>query len=444
MATDRADSHASFVEDYEACACKDFSKPYIFVSYSHKDTEEVSKILSMMDENHFRFWYDRGIASGSEWEDVLYERIMGCSQFLCFFTESSVRSSHVKDEIYIARKYGKPILPVFLDDVELRGGLELALARQQFLSRGDMDTHDFYQRLCAALDRHALDHIAPTDDSAAEELKKYYRLTKKLGCGFSGNVYIAECLSSGCKVIVKHGTLDDSYSGASIRYAFENERTVLSKQISSFTPIVIDYIADSGNIFLVQTLVPGESLDKIDNLSDDKIVEIFLKTAKILKRYHAKGIVHCDVKPEHILVDDEDVFMIDFGACYQKGQPTKHHLIGSVCFAAPEQLSLVSEECKDSEVKLDGRADIYALGRSLLLTLARCHGTLLPVEMGKTVMLDRQTTFHSEQKMYTINLERYRKEVNPLLRVVVDKMIAQHLPARFETMDEVIECLSAL
>lgn len=425
-------------------ACEDFSKPYIFVSYSHKDADEVNILLNMMQQNHFRFWYDEGIASGSEWEDVLYERIMGCSQFLCFFTKSSVRSGHVKDEIHIARKYGKPILPVFLDDVVLRGGLELALSRQQSLSRSDCGGNDFHRRLCAALDRHALDHIATSDISAAEELKKHYRMIRRLGNGFSGTVYMAQCMRSGCNVIIKHGTLDDSFSGDSIRDAYENERMVLSRQISCFTPIVIDYLADSGNVFLVETMIRGTSLDKIEKMTDKEIVRIFLKTARILKRYHEKGIIHCDVKPEHILVDDEDVFLIDFGACYQKDQKTKHHLIGSVCYAAPEQFSRVSEKSDCEEVRLNDCTDIYALGRSLLLTLARCHGTLLPVKMGETVMLDRETTFHSEQKMYTINQERYRKEVNPLLRVVVDKMIAPNVSARFETMDEVIDCLSAL
>lgn len=430
-------------------SCEDFSRPYIFVSYSHRDTEEVSGLLAMMQKNHFRFWYDDGIATGSEWEDVLYERIMGCSQFLCFFTKSSVKSGHVKNEIHIARKYGKPILPVFLDDVVLRGGLELALDRQQSLTRGDHDYSDFHRRLCAALDRHAMDHITTSEESAAEELKKHYRIIKQLGNGFSGTVYRAQCLRSGCNVIIKHGTLDDSYSGDSIRDSYENERIVLSKQISCYTPIVIDCIADSGNVFLVETMIQGTSLDKIEKLSDREIVRIFLKTAKILKRYHDKGIIHCDIKPDHILVDDEDVFLIDFGACYQKNQRTKHHMIGSVGYAAPEQFGRVSEETRDKEVRLDSYTDIYALGRSLLITLARAHGTLLPVKLGQEtvdleVVLKRETTFHAEQKTYTINQERYRKEVNPLLRVVVDKMIAPRVSARFERMDEVIDCLSAL
>ena len=39
--------------------------PYIFISYSHRDTELVWPILLQMQRDGYRFWYDDGIEAGS-------------------------------------------------------------------------------------------------------------------------------------------------------------------------------------------------------------------------------------------------------------------------------------------------------------------------------------------------------------------------------------------
>ena len=424
--------------------CTDFSKPYIFASYSHKDTADVCQILQMMQQNHFCFWYDEGIDSGTQWDDVLYERIVNCTQFVCFLTKESVQSIHVKNEIHIAVKYGKPILPVFLDDVELRGGLELMLDRQQSLTRGDYSAEDFYQKLCGALDRHTVDHIATNDNSALKELQKNYHLEAQIGGGFSGKVYLGTGMRTNCKVIVKHATLDSSYTGKSIRNSYENECAVLSQQISCYAPIAIDYLSDESNIYLVESYVQGTALSKTENLTDHEITGIFIKAAKILKRYHDIGIVHCDIKPEHILIHDGEVFLIDFGACHFMDRPANHHSIGSIYYAAPEQFGKITHDGQNTGPAIDGRTDMYALGRSLLFALARNHGTLQTIDTDKTTILDRQISFYTKQRTYALDQERYCNEVNPLLRAVVDKMIALEPSARFKNMDEVITCLSAL
>ena len=251
-----------------------------------------------------RFWYDEGIASGAEWGDVLYERITNCTQFVCFLTKDAVQSAHVKNEVHIASKYGRRILPVFLDDVELRGALELSLDRQQSLVSTHYEETEFYQRLCAVLDPQAIEKIVTSAGTAQEELDKRYRLHKKIGGGFSGTVYLSENLRTGGNVIVKHGTVDSSYTGDAIRQSYMAECMALSQQISSFSPIVFDLIADEHNIFLAETVAPGISINKLSGLSDHDVAQIILKAAKILKSFHERGLIHCDIKPEHIFCND--------------------------------------------------------------------------------------------------------------------------------------------
>lgn len=429
---------------YQIRACTDFSKPYIFVSYAHKNTAEVCRLLQLMNDNHFRFWYDEGIASGAQWEDVLYERITNCAQFVCFFTKDAVRSDHVKNEIHIAKKYGRRILPVFLDDVELRGGLELSLDRQQSLNSSNFSEEEFYQRLCAALDPKTLEKISTTDSSAQNEIKKSYRLLQRVGGGFSGSVYLAENVRTNAKVIIKHGTVDNSITGEAIRSSYLTECQVLSQQISYFSPLAIDYLSDESNIYLVEGYVQGTPLNKLEALTNDQIVGIILKAAMILKRYHQHGWIHCDLKPEHIFCHDGEVFLIDFGACCRIGQVASGNMLGSISYAAPEQFGVyVREEDRREYPVLDNRADIYGLGRCLLITLARMHGSLIAVDDSKTIVLP-DDSFSVNQNLYLLNSERYQKEVHPLLRAVVDKMTSREAKNRFSGMDEVIECLTAL
>ena len=423
-------------------SCTELSKPYIFISYSHKDNDAVCGILKMLQDNHFRFWYDEGITSGAEWDDVLYDRITGCTQFVCFFTRSSVESHHVKNEIHIARKYNKPVLPVFLDDVVLHGGLELSLDRQQSLTQSHYSETEFYQRLCAALDPQTLNSIVTTESSARQELEKSFRIIQQIGSGFSGNVYRAQNIRTGCNVIVKHGTVDTSYTGEAVRTSYEREAQVLSKQISCFTPITIDYFADESNIYLVESFIQGQSLNKLEHLTDLQIVGFFYKAAIILRSYHNNGIIHCDIKPEHMICNEGQVFLIDFGACYMEGQTTPYHATGTVQYAAPEQYHRIDSSGKPVELSIDPRTDIFALGRSLMFTLAKNHGILSQFKADRTMILDRQYSYSYKDNIYSLDQQHYSKEISPLLRSVIDKMTAENPAQRFSDMDEVITCLS--
>lgn len=421
----------------------DFSLPYIFISYSHQDTALVAEILQMMQENHFRFWYDEGIESGSQWDDVLYERITGCTQFVCFFTHNAVLSEHVKNEVHLAKKYGKQILPVFLDDVTLRGGLELALDRKQSLTMSDYEPEEFQRQLCRSLDRQTLKKISTSNDSIFEQLQRRYQLISQIGNGFSGNVFLAKNIHTGGNVVIKQASADDSYIGDSIRRSYRNECRALCMQASCHAPIAIDFLSDEHNFALVETFVPGTQLNKLEGLSDEQIVDIFCKTARVLQAFHDAGIVHCDIKPEHIFVHEDQVFLVDFGGCHIAGQCSDNHTIGTIHYAAPEQFDFSLDGREPCNI--DGRTDIFALGKSLLFTLAANHGILedRDVDRDVTVLLDRDNTFYAKDQVYTLDQDRYCDEIHPLLRAVVDKMTDKEQANRFRSMTEVERCLSA-
>ena len=51
------------------------SEKYIFVSYAHKDSEQVFPIMKMLKSRGYRIWYDEGIVPGSEWTDHIAKRL---------------------------------------------------------------------------------------------------------------------------------------------------------------------------------------------------------------------------------------------------------------------------------------------------------------------------------------------------------------------------------
>ena len=66
----------------------DGTEPYIFISYSHRDTMEVYKILKLLEKEKYRFWYDDTMEIGEDFREELRRRIEECSAFLVFLSEN--------------------------------------------------------------------------------------------------------------------------------------------------------------------------------------------------------------------------------------------------------------------------------------------------------------------------------------------------------------------
>ncbi len=108
------------------------NKPYIFVSYSHMDSRTVWPIISRMQEDGYYVWYDEGIAPGSEWADYIDQRLCGCYYFFVFLTRNYLNSENCKDELNRSRDAGiRNRLLIYLEDVNLEGGLALRNSRMQ-------------------------------------------------------------------------------------------------------------------------------------------------------------------------------------------------------------------------------------------------------------------------------------------------------------------------
>lgn len=104
---------------------------YIFISYSHKDTDRVMPIISRLMNEGFRVWYDDGISPGTEWPEVIAQHLNDCELFVSFLSNSYMDSVNCKREIDFAVRKRKKFLAVFLEETELSLGVEMQISTVQ-------------------------------------------------------------------------------------------------------------------------------------------------------------------------------------------------------------------------------------------------------------------------------------------------------------------------
>ena len=124
----------------------------IFISYAHKDADLVLPDMEWLKSLEFSVWYDRQIKAGVSWADELAAAI-DQSAFLVFFVSSrSVVSPHCLDEIAYALDAGKRVLAVYIEQVELQGGLKLSMSRTQAILRWQLKEDEYHGQFRRALD----------------------------------------------------------------------------------------------------------------------------------------------------------------------------------------------------------------------------------------------------------------------------------------------------
>lgn len=94
-------------------------KPYIFISYPHKESDMVVDTIRILHDKRYRLWYDEGIPAGSDWPANIARHMQGCEAVICFISNHFLKSQNCFSEIRAAVQLRKPLLVVYLEDVVL-------------------------------------------------------------------------------------------------------------------------------------------------------------------------------------------------------------------------------------------------------------------------------------------------------------------------------------
>ena len=103
-------------------------EPYLFVSYSHRDSKVVYSILDELYDHKYRLWYDESCENGNDFRDELRQKIKAAEAVILFVSQWSMASPFCGMEIIVAREYGKRLYPIYLDDSVIPPAFEILLS----------------------------------------------------------------------------------------------------------------------------------------------------------------------------------------------------------------------------------------------------------------------------------------------------------------------------
>lgn len=145
-------------------------------------------------------------------------------------------------------------------------------------------------------------------------LLKNYRILKKIETNSLFDVYEALNLK-GDKVIIK--TTSDAFF---LNKVLIKEYTQLIKLENEFISKVVEIL---DNKALILEFIPGYNLKEVrmrNELEWREIRNIFLQLLDLISYLHKNGVIHGDIKPENIIYDRNNVYLIDFGSSIVKGE----------------------------------------------------------------------------------------------------------------------------
>ena len=215
-----------------------------------------------------------------------------------------------------------------------------------------------------------------------------YRMGRRIARGGMASVYeaIDTRLDRTCAVKIMHHGLGDD---AAFAERFKREARAAARLNHPHVVNVFDQgedpELDGGTFYLVMELVPGRTLRDVIRdeapMTPNRALALMEPVVSALAAAHRSGLVHRAIKPENVLIADQQsgsrVKVADFGLAKAVSADTQHTatggvIIGTVSYLAPE---LVVDGTSDA------RADVYAAGVVLyeLLTGEKPHAGESPI-----------------------------------------------------------------
>lgn len=176
-----------------------------------------------------------------------------------------------------------------------------------------------------------------------ERVSGRYKIIDKVGSGGMANVYLAEDLILEREVAVKMMALDFQEDQSNYR-RFQREASSTTELTHPNIVNVYD-VGEGDHPYIVMEHIDGldlkEYIQEHHPIPYKKVLHIMQQVLNGIAYAHANGVIHRDIKPHNILIDDEgNIKITDFGiaiALSQNSITQTNSLLGSVQYISPEQ-----------------------------------------------------------------------------------------------------------
>jgi eukaryotic-like serine/threonine-protein kinase len=262
----------------------------------------------------------------------------------------------------------------------------------------------------------------------AEEriLNNRYQILEPLGKGGMAIVYRARDLMLERMVAVK--VLREDYSrDPAFQERFRQEAKAAANLSHPNIVTVHDFGLDNGQLFLVMEYVPGTDLKTLikqrGRFSPEETIPLLVQACAGIGYAHRAGLVHCDVKPQNMLVTpDMRLKVADFGIAraFSTIHPEEQSDVvwGSPQYFAPEQASGATPS---------PASDVYSLG---IIMYEMLTGSL-PFQATTAVDLAR---LHVEEEPPL--LSEMIPDISPTLEQILTKVLSKEPSQRYRTADQ--------
>ncbi len=264
-----------------------------------------------------------------------------------------------------------------------------------------------------------------------EETAGEYEIEREIARGGMGVVYVATEIQLRRRVAIKVLPPALTFGEAAIHRFRREARTAAALDHPNIIPI---YRVSSGGelMWYSMKLLEGRSLDALlkeqERLAFSDVVDTLEQVADALDYAHQHGVIHRDIKPGNIVLDDRGrVTVTDFGIAkeIQEGSLSESGaLLGTPYYMAPEQY--VGGETT-------GATDQYSLG----VVAYQCLGARVPFEASSAYELLNKHVSEPPPP-----LAELRSDLPPCAYAAIERALAKNPQDRFTTVAEFVSTLA--
>lgn len=278
-----------------------------------------------------------------------------------------------------------------------------------------------------------------------------YEIIRQIGSGGGGNIYLANHLRLGKKVILKA----DKRKIDTKQELLRREVDVLKNLSHPNIPQVYDFFIENNTVYTVMEYIEGESLDKPlkrgEKFSQAQVIKWAKQLLKALSYLHSPihgdpphGFVHSDIKPANIMrTPFNDICLIDFNIALALGED---NVIGrSAGYSSPEHYGLDYSEVDDETVKLDTNVTETLVTQTLTLPEYPSRSSVKKIapDVRSDIYSVGATLYHL---LSGIRPAKDAKDVIPLTDMEINPQVAQIITKamnpnpnlRYQTADDML------